>query len=98
VRLKSTDGNLTIVANARHVKSDGNVLLIMSRASIKANWANVVRLAGGNIDEAMDKALRENPRSDQFLVRLNPTQASAFVVRPLNPSTATLFKPGPSKP
>ena len=98
VRLKSPDGNLAIVTNPRQTKGDSSVLLIFSRLGLKTNWSNIVRLAGGNIDDVMEKALRDNPRSDQFLVRLNPNEAHSFVVRPLNPSTATLLKPGNSKP
>jgi hypothetical protein len=98
VRLKSPDGMLTVVANPRQAKADTAVLFIFSRLGIKANWANLVRLAGGNIDETMDKTLRDNPGSDQFLIRVTPSQPSSFIVRALNPNTAALLKPGTSKP
>jgi hypothetical protein len=98
VRLRSPDGNLAVVSNPHAGKGDRSLLVIFSRTGLKTNWTNLVRLAGGDIDELVEKSLADNPRAEQFLVRVNPNEPPPFMIRALNPTTAALLKSGNAKP
>jgi hypothetical protein len=92
VRLKSPDGNLAVVTTPLQTSLDESVLLILSRLALKTNWVAMVQLAGSNIDERVEKTLRDNPRSEQFLVRVGSTGTDRLIIRPLGPWVTALLK------
>jgi hypothetical protein len=99
VRFKSPDGQLMVVVNPRQLKADDGALLLMSRAALKTNWATLVRVAGETIDGVMETAMKDNPRTQQFLVRIGPSaDAAEFIIRPMDPAGTTFMASRRVKP
>lgn len=80
-RLLSPDGDAKVFVNPNKAPKDPTTVLMLSRASLKANRATLIRL-GGPVSEATIKACMDaNPKSGQFIVRLDPDADEKLVIK-----------------
>jgi hypothetical protein len=102
-KLLSPDGDAKVFVNPNKAPKDPTTVLMLSRESLKANRATLVRL-GGPVSEAAIKACMDaNPKSGQFIVRLDPNADEKLVIKAMqagvpDPALTTVKKRSEDNP